>query len=399
MATWISEPQAAPVAPPRITIYRHWERFHRDDLEAIRAKIALVLDDRDRQLDLFAPPAGRRGYAEGEAALFGGCQPSEESGQSAHPLLDHGLEVAVTSGTERDGGLVREIDDHHGSARGALDGQAPQVLDRNGKLVNQSAQNDSLYHEKNKSLAQVLSPSQMKTFLDCSARWWFKYGLGLPDQRGGSLVRGSSVHKVAEWAMRQKLAGNAWEMEDAAEIYEAAWDEQCEGASFAKDEDPEQLKLSGAILARKYLEDVAPEVAPRDIELKVTGEINGVPVQGYVDLIDTSGRIIDLKTAKAKPAGVDPGYAFQLATYHQLAPHVSGEARIDTLVATKVPQLVRMDYKVSVADQLLTTHLYPHVREGMREGLYFPSRCGNMCSRKYCAFADACCKEFGGTVE
>jgi len=26
-------------------------------------------------------------------------------------------------------------------------------------------------------LAMVLSPTQVRTFLDCSAKWWFKYGL------------------------------------------------------------------------------------------------------------------------------------------------------------------------------------------------------------------------------
>ncbi|MEN6604193.1 MAG: hypothetical protein ABFD86_17420 [Bryobacteraceae bacterium] len=27
----------------------------------------------------------------------------------------------------------------------------------------------------------VLSPSQVRTFLGCSAKWWFKYGLHLPE--------------------------------------------------------------------------------------------------------------------------------------------------------------------------------------------------------------------------
>ena len=34
------------------------------------------------------------------------------------------------------------------------------------------------------------APSQANQFLNCSARWWFKYGAGLPDPKCGSLVRG-----------------------------------------------------------------------------------------------------------------------------------------------------------------------------------------------------------------
>jgi hypothetical protein len=30
-------------------------------------------------------------------------------------------------------------------------------------------------------LAQVLSPSQVRCFMDCQARWWFKHSLRYPD--------------------------------------------------------------------------------------------------------------------------------------------------------------------------------------------------------------------------
>src|SRR5581483_3915992 len=53
--------------------------------------------------------------------------------------------------------------------------------------------------DKNATLGTILSPSQVKTFLDCSARWWFQYGLGLPNPKSGSLIRGIAVHKLVEW--------------------------------------------------------------------------------------------------------------------------------------------------------------------------------------------------------
>lgn len=120
---------------------------------------------------------------------------------------------------------------------------------------------------------------------------------------------------------------------------------------------------------------------------------------GFVDLLDVDGRIVDTKVRAASPSKIDAAAALQLATYRQLAPGANGHARVDTLVATKSPKIVTLPYTVTVADQLMTQHLYPHVREGIREGLYFPNRGSNMCSRKYCNFADACEREFGGTVE
>ena len=166
-----------------------------------------------------------------------------------------------------------------------------------------------------------------------------------------------------------------------------------------KDDDIAELKRTGAVLARKYLDEAAPEIRPAALEQSILGEIGGVPVRGYIDLVDVDGRIIDLKTSGKKPSGIEPSYAFQLATYQQLLPGSNGKTRLDTLVATKAPQLVTIEHTTTAQEQFMTVNLYPRVREGIREGLYLPNRGSNMCSRKYCNFVDACCKEFGGCVE
>jgi len=252
---------------------------------------------------------------------------------------------------------------------------------------------------KNETLGNLLSPAQANTFLNCSARWWFKYGAGLPDPKSGSLVRGSTVHKCIEHWFRQRAAGNVIETEDLAEFYNDAWEAMAADAQFHKDDDIDQLKLSGARLLRLYLDEVAPHVDPlARVETKVQGEIAGVRVQGFVDQVEPSGRILDVKTAEKSPSGIGADYAFQLATYRQILPGANGQARVDFLINNKTPKLVTIEYEVSVADQLATVNLYPRVREGIREGLYFPNRNSNLCSRKYCSFCDHCEKEFGGTV-
>jgi RecB family exonuclease len=252
---------------------------------------------------------------------------------------------------------------------------------------------------KNETLGAILSPSQANTFLNCSAKWWFKYGAGLPDPKGGSLVRGLAVHKTIERWFNLTLEGVTPDIEDMREPYDDAWEALSADASFAADDDIDELKRSGAVLLRKYLEEVAPEIRPAALEQQVIGEIGGVKVRGYIDIVDVDGTIVDVKTAAKSPSGIASDYAFQLATYRQLLPAANGKARLDTLVATKTPKLVKIEYEVTDADQRLTCSLYPRVREGIREGLYFPNRNSNLCSRKYCNFADACCKEFGGCVE
>lgn len=83
------------------------------------------------------------------------------------------------------------------------------------------------------------------------------------------------------------------------------------------------------------MEEAAPSIEPAAVELDVEGKIGGVKVLGKVDLIDTDGRVVDVKTSARRPSGIAPDYAFQLATYRQIAPGANGEARLNTLVKTK----------------------------------------------------------------
>jgi len=64
------------------------------------------------------------------------------------------------------------------------------------------------------------------------------------------------------------------------------------------------------------------------------------------------------------------------------------------MAATKTPKLVTLAYTVSDADQRLARSLFPLVRERIREGLYFPNRCSNFCSRRMCNFADSAKRRF-----
>jgi hypothetical protein len=146
------------------------------------------------------------------------------------------------------------------------------------------------------------------------------------------------------------------------------------------------------------MDEAAPWIQPAAVEIEVTGEIGGVSVRGIVDLLDEEGCVVDVKTAARKPSGVSPDYAFQLATYRQITPGASGEARLDTLVKTKTVQLIQQMYTVAPQDLQATEVLYPLVQAGIAGGLYFPNRQSLTCSRRNCAFWRQCEREFGGTV-
>jgi hypothetical protein len=246
----------------------------------------------------------------------------------------------------------------------------------------------------------VLSPSQAATFLQCSAKWWFKYGLLLPEPKTASLAFGLAVHRTLEVNFRQKLeTGTDLETAGMVAVFRDAWMEQIGEVEFREDEDPLWLRCTGEHLIRRYMDEIAPRIQPAAVELDVSGEIGAVAVRGRVDLLDRNGTIVDTKTAHRRPACVSPDYAFQLATYSRITPGATGQARLDTLVKTATPQLVQLEHSVTEQERRGPERIYPLVQEGMRSGLYFPSRQSVLCSRRYCAFWKHCEREFGGTVK
>jgi hypothetical protein len=212
-------------------------------------------------------------------------------------------------------------------------------------------------------LGKVLSPTQVRAFLNCSARWWFKYGLSEPEPKNSALALGSAVHRALEANFREKVTTKEdLDTLGVVALFRDAWHDQVEQTEFRDDEDPAALGKVGEQLVAKYMDEAAPWIQPAAVEVDVAGKIGGVSVRGKVDLLDEDGRVVDVKTAARKPSGIAPDYAFQLATYRQEV-------------------------------------LYPLVQEGIANGLYFPNRQSLTCSRRNCAFWRQCEREFGGTIE
>ena len=247
--------------------------------------------------------------------------------------------------------------------------------------------------------APVLSPSQVRCFLDCPARWWFKYGLQLPERKSSSLALGLAVHQALEVNFREKLETREdLETIGVVMVFREAWMEQVPQTVFTSEESQGDLRRLGERLVAKYMDEEASKVEPAAVELDVQGEISGVSVRGRVDVLDVEGRLIDFKTASRRPSYVSPDHAFQLATYQQITPGASGLVRIDSLVKTQTVQIVQQAYTVSESDIRATQVLYPMAQKAMGSGMYCPNRQSMLCSHKHCSFWKHCEEEFGGRV-
>ena len=252
-------------------------------------------------------------------------------------------------------------------------------------------------HAPEQTPAHALSPSQVSTFLDCAARWYFGRIAQLADPPNGALALGSAIHATAAAAMRDKADRGSLCSEAAAlKHFEHAIHTHLAAAQLAPDETAETLTETGRKMVSLWHSRIAPEIAPAAVEIAITGEIGGVSIHAIADVITADGIVIDYKTTSKKPGEIRADHAFQLATYGMLSGNDKG--RIVTITKTAEPTIAQHTIQIGEAQRKHAEAIYPLVSAAMQSGIYPPRRSSLFCSRKHCAFWRQCVKEFGGEV-
>jgi hypothetical protein len=239
----------------------------------------------------------------------------------------------------------------------------------------------------------VISPSQLTTWLGCQQRWAFRKVWKVAETPTVASAIGRAVHEAIGYAHKCTAeTGALLPPAEAIEVFNASWTVESADVRFTPRHDPEELRHRGAALVAKYMREAAPALNPAAIEvdLPADAEIGGVRVRGRIDVVEACGRIRDTKTICRKPGA--------MLTANPL-PGASGEVAIDYLVKTKnKPQLIQIEDRITHGDEALATKLLVDAQKGMRSGVHLPNRCADSCNRLMCGYADLCETEFGGRV-
>jgi RecB family exonuclease len=247
------------------------------------------------------------------------------------------------------------------------------------------------------ALGELLSPSQVSTYMTCPAKWYFRYLIGLSEPTTGAQVLGKAFSRNTGSELPSEAAhGPRDGSERTTRSLLQEWSSVIAAAACRDDEDADAATRQ--VLVTAYLTETAPPVRPRAIEQTVQGEIAGVRVRRIVDLLDTEGRVLDFKTASRRPNGVAAEHSLQLTTYAMITPGAGGLCRLDTVTKSKTVQMVQQSYQVGAEDRRFAETLCPMVQESIRDGIYPPHRSSPMSSRRYCGYWRECEREFGGRV-
>ncbi len=146
---------------------------------------------------------------------------------------------------------------------------------------------------------RVLSHSSVKMYRDCPQKWKFRYVDKVPDKPRSFFSFGKSVHAGLEFLYDRARAQRP-ALEELLSHFREGW--LREGY-----ESPAQEKWffqeGERILRGFYAKHSTDFSSVRQVELKFTISVEGVPVTGFIDRIDNTKNgglaIIDYKTGKA----------------------------------------------------------------------------------------------------
>ncbi len=245
-----------------------------------------------------------------------------------------------------------------------------------------------------------LSPSQIRLFLDCSAKYMFRYIFGIRVPIRSYFIRGRAIHKGIEHNYRQKIESH--EDIGLAEVQEAAaaeFESMLAEAVWDEDEDPGKIKDTTIELVSLYHNEVAPNIQPVTAEQFFTIDLGEYTLKGVIDLIDDGGNIRDTKSRGRTPSQREADESLQLTAYAMAYRELTGKKEqsvmLDNLVELKRgPKYVQLQSQRNEQDIRRFKNIANAVFGAIKGGAFCPNPNSMMCSEKNCNFWKICHETF-----
>lgn len=252
---------------------------------------------------------------------------------------------------------------------------------------------------------EQISQSRIAMYLKCPMQFYFRYCEGLIVPPRAALTLGSSFHRAIAVNYRQKVGSHEdLPTSDVLDAFSTDFDHRAHETLWFQDEDPGKVKDSGVAITQHYQTEAAPAIQPvmveKEFEAPMTYRVNGeqkeVKLKGILDLQDEDQVIVESKTTSRKPYSVQYSHIIQSTFYVAGAMQEYGSARVDYVVNTKTPKIVRYPIIVDSRKVVFLTNLVASVVESIEHELWIPNRDHFLCSQRWCGYWDLCHERLGG---
>lgn len=245
-----------------------------------------------------------------------------------------------------------------------------------------------------------LSPSQINMFLDCSAKYMFRYVFGIRTPIRSYFVRGRAIHKGVEHNFKQKIiTGRDLGLPEVQEATSAEFDSLLAEAAWGENENPGEIKDSTIKLVSLYHNEVSPSIQPIAVEQFFTLDFEEYALKGVIDLIDGAGNIRDTKSKSRTPSQREVDESLQLTAYamayRKLTGKIENSVMLDNLIDLKNgPKYALLQSQRNELDIRRFKNIADSVYSAIKSGVFCPNPNSMMCSEKNCDFWKTCHETF-----
>jgi len=245
-----------------------------------------------------------------------------------------------------------------------------------------------------------LSSSQITLYLQCALKYRYQYIDNLPKPfRSAALAFGSALHSALAWLHEERMHGNGVSLDALYRIFDADWYSQRTDVQIRYKDGEQEMEL--AVLGKSFLALYAQEPqkkvqgceVPFTVPLvdPATGEALGMDLEGFLDLVETDGTIVEFKTSAQalNPSDIDSrlqltAYSYAYELLHRRPPK---GIKVVNFVKAKKPRIEIVETKRTKADYAGFFFVAREVLKGIRSEVFFP-RLGFWC--KECEYAAIC---------
>jgi len=252
-----------------------------------------------------------------------------------------------------------------------------------------------------------VSPSQVGRYCQCGESYRRRYILGEKLPPGVAMVRGTAIHKGAEFNFKQKLKTRE-DLPEAQIVDKAVstFEEKIkhEGLMLSEDELARGEKVivaegkdEVAGLAKVLHSGVFPRYQPKLIEEEQRIELPAAShdLMGIIDLIDDKETIVDFKTSgktkSQEDVDGDGQFTFYGLLYKAKFKKECAGISIENLVTTKTPKVVTLKTTRDNGDYQALINRVNMMLNGIKAEIFTPAPPGAWwCGPKWCGYYSTC---------
>jgi len=234
------------------------------------------------------------------------------------------------------------------------------------------------------------SVSQLGMMMRCARQYMFRYCEGKVIPPGIAMVEGSSHHKAVQSTNESFIEkGKHLPVKDMEDIFCNDFLVASKDISDWEDDSADKVISRGRKLITSYMQDFGKNFAPIGAELEVKVNMVGVPVLGYVDMLDKTS-LWDLKVRGRAPSKAEVREDVQL-TFYAYATERDKVGQI-VMKKTATPGIeILNSWRDRSADSRWLMRLISEYVQQISAGLFPPCDPTSwVCSPRFCGYYQIC---------